>query len=77
MTNDFIYRTTNTFWEFIIINLLIPIAEELIYKITIISNSNYKNNETQKPLNNKDNKVIDEYIKPHSIEEKNKKKEKT
>ena len=64
------------FWEFIIINLLIPIAEELIYKITIISNSNYKNNETQKPLNNKDNKVIDEYIKPHSIEEKNKEKEK-
>ena len=73
-SNIFIVGKKEQFWEFIIINLLIPIAEELILKITIISNSNYKNNETKRPLNNLDNNDIDAYI--NSTEEKNKEIEK-
>ena len=42
------------FWEFIIIELMIPIAENLILEITIISNNNYKNNANAFSLNNLD-----------------------
>ena len=73
-SNIYLVSKKEQFWEFIIINLLIPIAEELILKITIISNINYKNNDTKKPLNNLDNNDLDAYI--NSAEEKNKEIEK-
>ena len=73
-SNIYLVGKKEQFWEFIIINLLIPIAEELILKITIISNINYKNNDTKKPLNNLDNNDLDAYI--NSAEEKNKEIEK-
>ena len=69
-SNIFLVGKKEQFWEFILINLIIPIAEELILKITIISNSTYKNHINEIPANNMNNNDINNKIK-YNTEEKN------
>ena len=74
-SNIFVLGKKERFWEFILIDLLIPIAEELILKITIISNSNRKDDRSETFSNSNDNNDINENIK-YNTEEKNKEIEK-
>ena len=70
-SNIFLVGKKEQFWEFILINLLIPIAEELILKITIISNSTYKNNRNEVLANILENNDNNNQLK-YNVEEKNK-----
>ena len=69
-SNIFIIGKKEHFWEFILINLIIPIAEELILKITIISNSNFREIQTDISSSISENNDISNKI--YNSEEKNK-----